>query len=441
MTSAAPAGGRTSPEIRAAALDLAGRRATLDREMGDEAGQVKETRSPRGDARRVAGFRLGALRGIEIRVDASLLFAVLLVVWNLGVGLFPAQHPDWGPRMVWSVAILAAIVFFASVLAHELAHALVGRRLGVPIEGITLFLFGGIARLGGEPRSARAELLMTIVGPLTSLAIGLGATALGVWAADPGQDGEGAAAMFRAAGPIATLLLWLGPVNVFLAIFNLLPGFPLDGGRVLRAALWHATGSFDRATRWAAGIGRGVALVFVFAGMSMLFGHRLPVVGGGAVQGLWLLFIGWFLYTAAVQSYEQTLVRVSLGGVDVARLMRRDVVTVPPDLPHGALAERFLAAGEARCLPVARGETLLGLVCLPDLKRVPRAEWSLRRVGDIMTPAAALATVSPGEPVAEAQRLLAARDVDQVPVVEEGRLRGMLRRADVLRFIELWRAT
>lgn len=394
---------------------------------------------------RESGFRLGRIRGIEIRVDWSLAFIFMLIVVNLGAGLFPARHPDWPAPLGWIVAVLAAVVFFASVLAHELAHALVGRRLGVSIDGITLFMFGGVARLRSEPGSPRAELLMAIAGPLASVAVGL-ASLLAGYALTPAGGGfsreaPGPDALIAAAGPVATLLLWLGPINLVLAIFNLLPGFPLDGGRVFRAILWRATGDFARATRWSAAVGRGLALCLMIVGAYMAFGNRVPFLGAGLVSGMWLVLIGWFLSSAAVRTVEELRMTELFGGVPVARLMRPNTIAVHPDARVEDVAQSFLLATDQRCLPVAQGDQLLGLVCLQDLRRIPRSEWALRSVREVMTPASALEVARPGDAVSDAVRKLGARDLDQLPVIEEGHLRGILRRADVLRYLELRSAT
>jgi Zn-dependent protease len=382
------------------------------------------------------GLRLGSVRGIELRVDWSLAFIFFLISFNLGAGLFPLQHPGWSSLMRWAVALVAAALFFASVLAHELSHALVARRLGIPVHGITLFIFGGVARIGGEPPSARAELLMAGVGPLTSLVIGAASIALGLLIAGTAGATDPAAFVARL-GPLSTILLWLGPINVLLALFNLLPGFPLDGGRVLRAILWSASGDLVKATRWASIAGRVVALTLVFIGALMLFGQRVPFFGGGIVSGLWLILIGWFLHSGAMASQQQVVARETLRGVPVARLMRQGGIATAPSMTLDEAAERFLEARDARCLPVLDGPRLVGMVCTGDLRRVPRAQWPQQTVAGVMTPADRIAVVTPAEPMADALDKLAARGFDQIPVVEEGTLRGFLRRADVLRWLEL----
>src|SRR5215831_6375059 len=252
------------------------------------------------------GLRLGRIAGVEVRLDWSLLIVFWLILVNLGIGLFPARHPDWSSGMTWAVAFVASLLFFVSILAHELSHALVGRANGVPVDGITLFIFGGVARMQREPPSPRAELLMTVVGPLTSLAIGAAALFAGMRLAAPSAfDAADPFTAFRHTSPLAAVLLWLGPINVVLGLFNLIPGFPLDGGRVLRALLWAATGDYSRATRWAAGVGQAFGLLLIFAGIGMIFGVSIPLLGSGFVPGLWLAFIGWFLNGAAASSYRQ----------------------------------------------------------------------------------------------------------------------------------------
>jgi Zn-dependent protease/CBS domain-containing protein len=384
------------------------------------------------------GIYVGRVRGVEIRLDWSLIVVFLLITVSLATGLFPARHPDWHPALDWVMALLAAVLFFASVLAHELAHALVGRRYGVRMEGITLFLFGGMARMGDEPPTPKAEAVMAIVGPLTSFAIGALAILAGMAiAGSPPAGAEGTSAWMRQLGPFATLLLWLGPINILLAVFNLVPAYPLDGGRVLRAILWRATGNVDTATRWASYVGRAFALLLIFAGVMMIFGRSVPVLGTGFVNGLWLVFLGWFLYAAAIQSYQQLRVRQLFRGVPVAQLMRAMSPGVAANSSVDEVAERFLQVPSQRCMPVVEGHDFLGLVCLSDLSKVPREQWRSRTAEEIMTPASSLAVTSPSADLSDALRKLASQDVDQLPVVDHGEVQGVLRRSDVLRWMEL----
>jgi len=385
------------------------------------------------------GFRLGRIFGVEVRLDWSLLIVFWLIVANLGGGLFPLRHPDWSRALGWGMGVIAAALFVLSILAHELSHAVVGRRNGVPVAGITLFIFGGVAHLRGEPHSPRAELLMTIVGPLTSLLIGAVATLGGVAlarstlvnAADPLEA-------FQHVGPLATVLLWLGPINIMIGLFNLIPGFPLDGGRVLRAALWAATGDLTKATRWAAGVGKAFGLLLIFAGISMMLGHHIPYLGRGLIPGLWAAFIGWFLYGAARASYSQVVISDLLEDVPVARLMSHRAATLHPELTVANLVDERLMSTAERAFPVVDGERLLGIVTLEDVRKIPRAKWPTFRVRDIMTPARELSIVTPEDPAAAALAKLAQRDVEQLPVVDRtGQLVGLIRRRDILRWLEL----
>ena len=393
------------------------------------------------------GLRLGRIAGVEVRLDWSLLIVFWLIVMSLGGGLFPARHPDWSPLLIWGMAGFAAVLFLASILAHELSHAVVGRAQGIEVVGITLFIFGGMAHMRGEPRSPRAELLMAGVGPVTSLVIGVIATVWGSYLVAPGAlDAGEPLGAFQAASPLATVLLWLGPLNIMLGVFNLIPGFPLDGGRVLRAALWATTRDYTKATRWAAGIGQAVGLLFILAGVTMMLGARIPFLGRGLVSGLWIAFIGWFLKSAAAASYSQVMISDLLDDVPVSRLMKRQPVTVDAGVSVAQLVDGYLMATAERAFPVvdaAQGADVnrwLGIVTMEDVRKVPRDLWQTTRVSDIMTSAREVAVASPDETAAGALQKLAARDVEQLPVVDGadgGRLVGLIRRLDIMRWLEL----
>lgn len=383
------------------------------------------------------GFRVGRVAGIDIRVDFSLAIVFSLITFSLGMGLFPSWHPDWGPFIIWVTAVAAAVSFFISILIHELSHALVGRAKGIPVNAITLFVFGGVAQLEREPDSWRAELWMAIAGPIASLVLGILFLVLGGLFAGPVDldDGERA---YAALNPIATLLLWLGPVNIILAVFNLVPGFPLDGGRVLRAILWGITNDLLRATEWASKLGQAFAWLLIMVGVSMILGLRVPVLGGGLLSGMWLALIGWFLNNAALTSYRQLLVTEVLHDLPVSRLMRRDVLTVSPDMPVEILVDECLMQGDQRGFPVLDGGDLIGLVCLHDIRATPRRAWHSTSVREIMTPAERLATIAPNAHVAQALQTLSLEGVNQLPVIERGKLEGLIRREDILKWLSLY---
>lgn len=385
------------------------------------------------------GIRLGSIAGIAIHLDWSLAIIFLLITSGLALGLFPAWHPDWSPALAWATAFAAAVLFFASVLAHELSHAIVGRAQGMTIRRITLFVFGGMAHLEHEPHRWRAELAMAIVGPITSLAIGIGALlAAGLLIGPVELDLDEPGRFLARLGVAATLLVWIGQVNLILAVFNLVPGFPLDGGRVLRALLWGATGDLRRATRWASGAGQGFAWLLIGLGVAMALGIRVPVFGVGLVNGLWLMFIGWFLNNAAFASYRQLLVRDALENVPVARLMRKQFASVPPDLSVSELVEAHILRSDQRAFPVEENGRMIGVVCLADVRRLARERWPETAVREIMTPADRLASVRPEDDALEALSLLGAKGVNQLPVVAAGRLAGFVLREDILKWLALY---
>lgn len=386
------------------------------------------------------GFRIGRILGIQIRVDYSWLFIFVLLTWNL-VDVFSRWHGDWPRVEVFVVATCASLLFFGCLLLHELAHSVVALRMGMRVRSITLFLFGGVSNIEHEPTSARAEFLMAIVGPLTSIALGVGALAIaaGVMTVSV-SDVEGAWTAASRLGPITTLLVWLGPINIAIGFFNLIPGFPLDGGRVLRSVLWRLSGNLRAATRWASATGQTIGWLFIAAGIAMTFGARLPLFGTGLGGGLWLAFIGWFLRNAALQASTRLALDDVLAGMTVEQLMRRDVPAVSPDLPVAALVYRHLIGGDDRALPVVDGGVLVGLVSVTEVRQLPPERWEATPVAAVMRRIEELRVGSPTQPLAEAFEQLAMQDIAQMPILENGRLVGMLRRRDVARWLELaWR--
>jgi Zn-dependent protease/CBS domain-containing protein len=384
-----------------------------------------------------SGFGIGRIFGINIRIDWSWLFIFFLITWNLSA-VFGQAHPGWGPVQVWGMAIVAALLFFASVLAHELAHSLVARARGIPVRSITLFLFGGVSDIQREPSSPAAEFLMAIVGPLTSIVLG----GLLVWLAGasvgPLRDTmTNPTKTVAQLGMLPTLLLWLGSINVILGIFNLIPGFPLDGGRVLRSILWAVVDNLRVATRWASAVGQAIAWLMIIGGISMAFGVQIPFFGTGFISGLWLAFIGWFLNSASVQSYQQVVVHDILEGVPVARMMRSNPPTCSADCSVSRLVHEHIMGTDDHAFPVLDNGRLLGLVTLEDVRRVSHDAWDTTTVREIMTSADQLTVVTPDEDAAEALNKLTQRDVGQMPVLRNGQLVGLLRRRDLVKWLQL----
>jgi Zn-dependent protease/CBS domain-containing protein len=385
------------------------------------------------------GIRIARLFGFEIRLDFSVLLIVALLIVNLGAGVFAAWHPGWSPLLRWSVAVAAAILFLGSILIHELTHALVGRRLGVEIVGITLFLFGGLARMKRDPDRASAEFWMAVSGPLASIALGLASLAAGsaIAATSVGISPEDPATLMQQLDPVSTLLLWLGPLNVFLGIFNLLPGFPLDGGRVLRALVWWSTGDLSRATRIAGTAGLVIAWCFIGLGILMAFGIAIPLLGVGFAPGLWLVLIGWFLSSAARASVAQRMMTDRLTGVPVERLMWRRAETVAPGTSIDRLVREQVLHSEQHCFPVAADGMLDGIVCLEDIRKIPEESWHLTTVDQVMTRRQDLMTLERSDDAARALELLGTLDLGQLPVVEDGRFLGLVRRQELMKWLTI----
>ena len=381
-------------------------------------------------------FRLGRVFGIEIDIDWSWLFIFLLIVWGLGT-TFNNLHSNWQGSVVWGAAIAAALLFFVSVLLHELAHSLVAQSQGVPVRSITLFLFGGVSDIQREPPSPRAEFLITIVGPLTSFVIGVVLTVLAGASAGLVDTVTGSGTSISHLNLLSTMLLWLGSINLLLAVFNMIPGFPLDGGRILRSILWAITDNLRQATQWASQVGQFVAWVFIVSGIMMVFGYDIPLLGTGLVNGLWMAFIGWFLNSAALQSYRQVVVHDMLHGVPVSRLMRLNPPTVSSNVSISSLVHDHVMGTDDHAFPVVDDGQLVGIVTLENIRSAARDTWDTRHVQQIMTPSPKLVVTDPTEDAADALDKLAELDVHQLPVVSDGKLVGLLRQRDILKWLHL----
>jgi Zn-dependent protease/CBS domain-containing protein len=364
-----------------------------------------------------SSFRIGRIAGVEIGVHWSWIFIFLIVTWSFATGVLEYYYEDWSAAQRWTGAVIVSGVFFLSVLIHEMSHAIVSNRLGLPVRSITLFVFGGAANLSKEPEKASDEFKIAAVGPATSLALGI-VFAVG-WAVFYPLD-EG----------IAGLSAYMALINVSLAIFNMLPGFPLDGGRVFRALVWSRNGDRLQATRTASRAGEWLAYAIMALGLVQVF-------FGNLVGGLWFLFIGFFLRSVATASYEQLLMETTLSGIRVDEVMRKDVPTVPPDMTIEELVHDGIIRGNARAFAVVSGGNLAGMVTLTDVRKVPREEWASTSVYRVMTPASQLHTVAPGQCLTDVLRAMVEQDINQLLVVRGSTPIGMLDRADVMRFIQI----
>ena len=381
------------------------------------------------------GWRIGSLFGIDICLDPSLLIIFVLIVYLLGTGVFPTWHPDWDNSTGWLVAVAAAVLFFVSLLAHEMAHALMSRRFGMEVRRITLFLFGGVAEMEDEPREPRAEFLVAIVGPATSLVLGLVFSSIALFMAGPGfadllaEDSDAALASLS---PLASLLLWLGPVNTILGIFNLVPAFPLDGGGVLRAAIWWYTGDLHKATRLGSEAGRLFGWVIIILGVAQIVSVML-------FQGLWLVLIGWFLTNAASASYRMLILRDLLEGVSARDMMRTPFESVPAQMRVVDFVENHLMQSSQLLWPVLEEEQLIGLVTLDEVRKIPAGDREVTTVGAVMRNDLAALTLAPGT---EAKLVLERLGVSAAPlaVVEGSRVLGLLSAADAAKWMALHQA-
>jgi Zn-dependent protease/CBS domain-containing protein len=362
-----------------------------------------------------ASFSLGRIAGIRIGVNWSWLVAFALISWSLAVTVFPSQNEGLSDGTYLAMAVAATVLFFVSLLAHELGHAFTARREGMEIEGIVLWLFGGVAQFKGMFPSARAEFLIAVAGPLVSLAIGVGALA---------------AAMLPLPEAVDGVLAWLGFINIFLLLFNLLPALPLDGGRVLRSALWKARGDFEWATQVAASIGRGFGYLLVGAGVAIL-------VFASTISGVWLAFLGWFLLGAASAEARFVAVREALGGLRVRDLMVREPATVGAELTLGAFLDEIVPYRRFTTYPVVEDGRVVGLLPFRCVAQVPRADWDARTVRDCMLARGEVAELAPDLPAVDALQELGGGSVGRALVLEDDELVGLLSLTDVARALEL----
>jgi Zn-dependent protease len=364
-------------------------------------------------------IKLFKLFDFEVRVDLSWVIIAILIAWSLSIGFFPFHYKNLSAQVYWSMGIIGALGLFLSVIFHEMCHSLVARSYGIPMKGITLFIFGGVAEMGDEPHSPRAEFTMAIAGPLSSILIAL--VAYGIYA------------FGKARGwvvPVLGVIHYLSTINGLLAAFNLIPAFPLDGGRVLRSALWGLKGNIRWATRVSSWIGETFGILLIVLGV-------LAVVRGNFIGGMWWFLIGMFLRNAAKMSYRQLTVRKALEGEPIRRFMEPNPITVPPSISVEQLVEDYIYKYHFKMFPVVDSEKLMGCVTTKQVREIPREEWSRRTVGGLAAECSMENIIEPGADAIKALSIMSRTGNSRLLVVEKGRLLGVITLKDLMKFLAL----
>ncbi|MFB3815256.1 MAG: site-2 protease family protein [Terriglobales bacterium] len=366
-----------------------------------------------------ASIRLGRIWGIELGLHFSWIVIALLITFSVAQQ-FSTTNPEWGPQVIWSAAVLTGVLFFAALFAHELSHAFVAKMRGLPIRRITLFLLGGVAQVEKEAEDPATEFWMAIVGPIMSAIVG--AICLGAALALGWQPGH------PPASPLTAITVWLGYINVALAAFNMIPGFPLDGGRVLRAVIWWINHDKRRSTLIAARVGEVIAALFIGWGIFRFF-------AGAGLSGLWIAFIGWFLMQAASASYLQTEASAALRGLRAGDMMSRECGVVSAGMNLRDFVDRELLRTGRRCFIVVDDGHMAGMVTPHEIKSVPAEQWADTPIAGVMVPTSRIHAITPDTPADEALELMGREDINQVPVVADGRLEGVLTRGHLLQVL------
>lgn len=368
-----------------------------------------------------AQVKLGKIAGISIGLHYSWFIIAVLIALSLAEH-FHLVNPHWSDAILWSAAVVTGVLFFVSLLLHELAHSLLAKAQGLKVREITLFALGGVSQIESEAKNAKGEFWIAIVGPITSLVIGVVLIAI-AWL-------FGWRLGHEPTTPLLSILLWLGYINVALAAFNMIPGYPLDGGRVLRAVIWWITRNADRSTRVASQIGEAVAFVIILVGLFQFFTEH------GNFAGLWLAFIGWFLLDAARTSYAQVGLISELRGRRVSDIMDRNCPTVEAHLSLQDFVDVYLLHTGLRGYVVVQNDQIVGLITPHEVRNIARDLWPQTSVQAAMRPLGQLRTVSPETPALEALELMGRHDINQLPVVVNGHLEGIFSRSHIVRFLQ-----
>jgi Zn-dependent protease/CBS domain-containing protein len=365
-----------------------------------------------------ASIKLFRIAGIDIGIHYTWFFIFIFFCWTLAQGYLPQAHPGWSDTAYWITGAITSLLLFVSVLVHELAHSLVARSRGLPVTSITLFILGGVSNLEEEPKKPMVEFVMALAGPATSLIL-----ALIFWV------------ITLAVGPVnepnyvMAVIAFLAYMNLVLGIFNLLPGFPMDGGRVLRSIIWGSTHSLSKATNIAARIGQAFGWALIIYGIYLVI--RVDVF-----SGLWAVFIGWFLTSAADASRKEVTYKERLSSVKVREVMDVTIPTIAPSTTVQEMVTGIFQKKHDRAVPVCQDQRLIGVATITDVKKVPQEKWATTPVKDIMN-SGALYTVTPDDTLNTALELIAKHDINQVLIKDGEKCAGLLTRADIIRYLQM----
>jgi Zn-dependent protease/predicted transcriptional regulator len=365
-------------------------------------------------------FKLFKLLGFEVGLDPSWAILAVLIAWSLSTGFFPFQYKNLSTQTYWLMGIVGAIGLFLSIVAHEFSHSIVARLHGMPMKGITLFIFGGVAEMGDEPPNAKAEFQIAVVGPLSSLAIAVIFYAISILGVQTGWP-----------QPVNGVVSYLAMINGLLMLFNLIPAFPLDGGRILRAILWGWKKNLRWATRVSSSIGTGFGIFLIVLGV-------VRVLSGNFIGGMWFFLIGMFIHSAAKMSYQQLITRKALEGEPLKRFMNTEPVTVPRSTTVEQLVEDYVYRHHFKMFPVVEDHNkLLGCVTLNQIKEIPRAEWRSKTAGDLAVRCSEENTIAPNADAVEALSAMRRNNAGRLMVVEKDQLVGIIALKDMLEFLSL----
>jgi Zn-dependent protease/predicted transcriptional regulator len=369
---------------------------------------------------KLSGIRLFRIAGIDVVVDYSWFIIFFLVIYTMAESYFPQAHQQYSTRQYWIMGAIAALLFFVSILLHELAHSVVAAKNGIRVTSIRLLIFGGLAQVESEPKTGKQEFLIALAGPATSMALGMFFLTIYSFYA-----------LNQKVSPVAGIAFWLGSANILLALFNLIPGFPLDGGRILRAFLWDHWDDMARATKVVSHFGNAFAVFLIILGILQF------LITQSILSGLWLIFIGLFMKQSAVGSYQGVMLKSALSGVPVSKIMTERIVSVDWLLSIEELVQNYIYRHQFTQFPVCNREEFIGMVSLDGVKSISKDLWGFKQVRDIMTPLEFVPCLQPTDDASEALTRMVSSNVEHMPVVENGQLMGLVSQRDIMSFFKI----